>query len=79
MLTAVGVPAGDVGDVGSAIEHARALGLDPTVDVGPARPHQVRHPIRWSRSTPRPAVAPPSLGEHNEEIRHLLGGEKRTA
>ncbi len=75
VLTAAGVPAGQVGDVGSALDLAESLGLCPTVDVGPGHPAQVRHPITYSRSVPREAEAPPGLGEHTEEIRAWLGKE----
>ena len=71
-LAAAGVPAGVVGDIGSAIALADRLGLDPTVDLGAGTPAQVRHPIDYSRSTIRPPQAPPALGEHNSEIRAWL-------
>ena len=71
-LAAAGVPAGVVGDIGSAIALADRLGLDPTVDLGTGTPAQVRHPIDYSRSTIRPPQAPPALGEHNSEIRAWL-------
>ena len=75
-LTAVGVPAGVVGDIGSALELAVSLGLDPTVDLGPGTPRQVRHPVTYGRSTLRPATSPPRLGEHNDRIRAWLAKEE---
>ena len=75
-LTAVGVPAGEVGDIGSAIALADALGLEPTLDVGGAHPRQVRHPVTYGRSTLRPATSPPRLGEHNDTIRTWLASEE---
>ncbi|MGW5238736.1 CaiB/BaiF CoA transferase family protein [Monashia sp. NPDC004114] len=71
-LVDAGVPAGQVGDVGSAIGLADSLGLAPTVDVGPDRPRQVRHPITYSRSTLRRPTSPPGLGEHNDKVRGWL-------
>lgn len=67
-----GVPVGVVGDIGSAIALAESLGLDPTGDVGPGHPRQVRHPVTYSHSTVRPMGAPPALGQHNDEIRAWL-------
>ena len=71
-LTAAGVPAGLVGDIGSAIERSRALGLEPLVDLGDSHVAQVRHPVRYSTSAVAAGVAPPRLGEHTDPIRRLL-------
>ena len=71
-LAASGVPAGTVGDIGSGIELARTLGLDPTVPVGPGHPDQIRHPIIYSRSRIRSAAPPPAVGEHDREVREQL-------
>lgn len=71
------VPVGEVGDIGSAIARARELGLDPTVDVGSDHPHQVRHPISYSRSTVAKPTPPPRLGQHNDEVRRWLADETR--
>jgi formyl-CoA transferase len=71
-LAASGVPAGIVGDIGSGIELARTLGLEPTVPVGPGHPDQIRHPITYSRSRIRPATPPPAVGEHDHEVRQQL-------
>lgn len=71
-LAAAGVPAGQVGDIGSGIALARALGLEPTVEVGPGHPHQVRHAVTYSRSHTRPATPPPSVGQHDRELRDWL-------
>jgi crotonobetainyl-CoA:carnitine CoA-transferase CaiB-like acyl-CoA transferase len=48
------------------------LGLDPTGDVGPDHPRQVRHPVTYSHSTVRPMSAPPALGQDNDQIRAWL-------
>jgi formyl-CoA transferase len=76
VLTSVGVPAGVVGDIGSALELADTLGLEPTIDLGPGTPRQVRHPVTYGRSTLRPPTAPPRLGEHNDRIRDWLTTEE---
>lgn len=74
-LTAVGVPAGAVGSIADAFALAERLGLDPTVDVGPDAPRQVRNPVTF-RGTPITAyAAPPRLGEHNTDIRQWLTQE----
>lgn len=71
-LTACGVPAGRVGDIGAGIELARALGLEPTVPVGAGHPDQVRHPVTYSRSVIRQPTPPPDVGQHDHQIRRLL-------
>lgn len=63
-LTAARVPAGQVNDVAGAFALARALGLEPTVEVprpdGTAVP-LTRNPIGLSRTPPRYRSAPPPL------------------
>ncbi len=71
-LTAVGVAAGAVNDLGGAIELAERLGLSPTTSVGVGHPDQVRHPITWSRSPLRTPTPPPTLGEHSTVLRTRL-------
>jgi crotonobetainyl-CoA:carnitine CoA-transferase CaiB-like acyl-CoA transferase len=71
-LTAVGVPAGEVGDLGSGIALAERLGLEPVVDVGPGRPAQVRHPVTYSATPVTAYAAPPTLGQHNDDVRRWL-------
>lgn len=71
-LAAVGVPAGLVGDVGSAIDRAAAYGLDPTVGVGDGRVPQVGHPVRYEGVPRRPVAPPPDLGEHDDMIKAWL-------
>jgi crotonobetainyl-CoA:carnitine CoA-transferase CaiB-like acyl-CoA transferase len=65
-LTAVRVPAGVVNDLAGAFELARAVGLEPVVDVpsqdGPSVP-LTRNPITLSRTPPTYRDAPPSLPE----------------
>jgi formyl-CoA transferase len=70
LLTAAGVPAGLVEDIGEAIGRATSLGLDPLVAVGENR--QVRHPVRYAEARTAPATRPPRLGEHTDMIRTWL-------
>lgn len=74
-LTAVGVPAGKVGDIADAFDLAERLGLDPTVSVGGQDPPQVRSPLGFSRTPLDTYAPPPRLGEHNDQIRHWLTKE----
>ena len=76
VLGAVGVPAGQVGDIGSGLGLAETLGLEPTVDVGGGSPRQVRHPVTYGRSAVRRPTRPPRLGEHNDHIRTWLTTEE---
>jgi crotonobetainyl-CoA:carnitine CoA-transferase CaiB-like acyl-CoA transferase len=71
-LITVQVPAGVVHDLAGAFDFARALGLNPTHDLGPDRAPQVRHPVSYSRSTIVAPIAPPGLGEHTEDVRDWL-------
>ena len=73
-LTAVGIAAGAVNDLGGALELADRLGLSPTTSVGDGHPDQVRHPITWSRSPVRTPPPPPALGEHSTAAPHPTGG-----
>ena len=70
-LTAAGVPAGPVNDIGQAYEFAESLGLDPIVDLEGVR--STRSPMRLSRTPAVPQSRPPRLGEHNDELRAWLG------
>ena len=69
-LTAAGVPAGPVNDVGQAYEFAEGLGLDPIVDLDGVR--STRSPMRLDRTPADPIRRPPRLGEHNDELRAWL-------
>jgi crotonobetainyl-CoA:carnitine CoA-transferase CaiB-like acyl-CoA transferase len=68
-LTAVGVPAGAVGDMGAAFDLATTLGLEPRVQLGDDAIDQVRHPITYSRTPVEHYRRPPLLGEHNDTVR----------
>lgn len=74
-LTAVHVPAGKVGSVADAIDLAARLGLKPTVSVGAGHPTQVRSPLSFSTTPITHYAAPPTLGEHNHEVRRWLTEE----
>jgi crotonobetainyl-CoA:carnitine CoA-transferase CaiB-like acyl-CoA transferase len=60
-MGAAGIPAGKVNDVAGALALATELGLDPTADVGPDHPAQLRHPVRYSGFDPVAPEAPPAL------------------
>jgi crotonobetainyl-CoA:carnitine CoA-transferase CaiB-like acyl-CoA transferase len=70
-LLSVGVPAGKVGDIGSAFELAQTLGLDPRVSVEGGI-DQIRHPVTYSETPVEAYLSPPALGEHNDELREWL-------
>ncbi|GAA3527634.1 putative L-carnitine dehydratase [Aeromicrobium flavum] len=74
-LLAAGVPAGEVGDIGSAFALAESLGLGPRVPVGPDAADQVRHPATYSRTPVTHYTRPPRLGEHDAAVRSLLNEE----
>lgn len=71
-LTGVGVPAGCVGDIASALELADALDLAPLVDVGSEALPQVRNPVSYSRTPITGYRRPPHLGEHTELVRQRV-------
>jgi crotonobetainyl-CoA:carnitine CoA-transferase CaiB-like acyl-CoA transferase len=71
-LLEAGVPAGLVNDIPAAFEHARSLGLEPTVPVGPGHPDQLTHPIRYSGFEPTAPTAPPALDEQGDAVRAWL-------
>lgn len=59
-LTAAGVPAGPVNDVGTGLKLAYDLGAIDLLDIPGDHPQQVGHPIRYSRSQVRPPTPPPA-------------------
>jgi crotonobetainyl-CoA:carnitine CoA-transferase CaiB-like acyl-CoA transferase len=75
-LVAAGVPAGHVATIAEGLELAGSLGLDPTIEVtaadGSVVGTQVRHPVRWTPSLEHRGDAPPSLGQHDRDIRAWL-------
>ncbi|MHA6799127.1 CaiB/BaiF CoA transferase family protein [Bounagaea algeriensis] len=72
-LNQVGVACGPVNDLAGAVDYAETLGLRPTVCQDGASP-QARMPIDFSEYDARldEALAPPRLGEHDDEIRSWL-------
>lgn len=71
-LRAAAVPAGKVNDIGEAIALAESLGLEPLIDVGPANPAQIRHPVRYSGFEPVRPTAPPAIDEQGDGLRTWL-------
>lgn len=72
-LTAVGVPAGPINDLGAAVTLAENLGLTPTVEVGDGWTRQIRHPIRWTGYDLRPPTPPPAVDADRDAVLELLG------
>jgi crotonobetainyl-CoA:carnitine CoA-transferase CaiB-like acyl-CoA transferase len=75
-LTAVGVPAGQVGTIADGIALAHSLELEPTIEVqdasGRTTGTQLRSPITWSPPVAPRTAAPPALGEHSASVREWL-------
>ena len=71
-LADVGVPVGLVGDIGSAIDRAEVLGLQPLVDLGEGHPRQVRHPVQYTHAQLAEPAASPTLGQHTADLRAWL-------
>jgi crotonobetainyl-CoA:carnitine CoA-transferase CaiB-like acyl-CoA transferase len=69
-LSAAGVPAGPINDIAQAFAFAQALGLEPVWESDGVR--TVRSPIRMSDTPTEPRRRPPSLGEHDDELRAWL-------
>ncbi len=80
-LNAAGVPCGPINTIGQGVEYARELGLEPVVFAGTGQDAVpvVRNPITYSATPPRYDLAPPSLGEHTEQIRAWLSDELSSA
>jgi formyl-CoA transferase len=78
-LASVGVPAGLVGDVGSAIARAQEYGLEPLVDLGAEQVAQIAHPVRYANAEAQPASPPPTLGQHTASIVRWLDGDAGAA
>lgn len=76
LLREAGVPAGGVATVDEAVELARSLGLEPTLELVDAagRPAgaQLRPPVRWVPARKPRTAAPPALGQHNRPLRAWL-------
>jgi formyl-CoA transferase len=74
-LTEVGVPAGEVQDVAGGFALAVRLGLEPFVSpAGDGATPLVALPVSFSGFTPAPARRPPTLSEHDQQVRDWLAG-----
>jgi formyl-CoA transferase len=76
LLTAAGVPCGQVNDLAGAVSLAQALGLTPVVSF-PGRDGEpgvatIANPIRFTRTPVDYVAPPPSLGADDAEIRAWL-------
>ena len=73
-LNEVGVPNGPINTIAQGVHYAEKLGLEPIVEVGTDgnTVPGVRNPISFSTIEPRYDLAPPTLGQHNDEIRSWL-------
>ncbi len=71
-LIAKGVPCGPINTIDQGVAFAEEVGLEPVVETGEGGVPTIRHPIRFSEFEPEYRLAPPSLGEHSEEIRRWL-------
>ncbi len=74
LLNAVGVPCGPINTIAEGVTFARAIGLEPVVEVGEgdAAVPMIRHPITFSRTPPDYRLPPPALGQDNELLRAWL-------
>jgi formyl-CoA transferase len=74
-MTAAGVPAGPVLDLGEALDHSLSIGGNSPVNVDHAagRVGQVAAPWRWEGTALAPRRPPPRLGEHTGEVLSELG------
>jgi crotonobetainyl-CoA:carnitine CoA-transferase CaiB-like acyl-CoA transferase len=72
-LGAAGIPCGMVNQVDQAFAFARALGVEPVASIDGV--DTVANPLRLSRTPATYRLAPPAVGEHDEEIRADLTKE----
>ncbi|WP_111719520.1 CaiB/BaiF CoA-transferase family protein [Homoserinimonas sp. OAct 916] len=65
-MTAAGIPAGPVNDIGQAIAFATELGLGAVTEIAGAgrTSKQISNPITLSRTPARYRLVPPDVGEH---------------
>jgi crotonobetainyl-CoA:carnitine CoA-transferase CaiB-like acyl-CoA transferase len=65
-MTAKGIPAGPVNDVGQAIAFAASLDLEPVTEIADSgrTSKQISNPITLSRTPAQYRLVPPDLGQH---------------
>ncbi len=74
ILSAAGLPCGPINSVREGVEFAEKIGLEPVVEVGEgdAMVPSIRNPINFSATPSRHILPPPTVGQHNDEIRAWL-------
>jgi crotonobetainyl-CoA:carnitine CoA-transferase CaiB-like acyl-CoA transferase len=74
ILLAAGVPCAPIDTIDAGVAFAEKIGLEPVVTVGDGGRaiDMVRHPITLSATPPSYDLAPPSLGQDNDEIKAWL-------
>lgn len=79
-LNDAGVPNGPINTIGQGVEYAAELGLEPVIQAGPpsSRVPGVRNPITFSATPARYDLAPPTLGEHTDQVRAWLAAPAKT-
>ncbi|HLR84476.1 MAG TPA: CoA transferase [Nocardioidaceae bacterium] len=73
-LTEAGIACGPVQTIDGGVALAERLGLEPVITVGEgdrAIP-MIRNALSFSKTPPRYRMPPPSLGEHDDELRTWL-------
>jgi crotonobetainyl-CoA:carnitine CoA-transferase CaiB-like acyl-CoA transferase len=77
-LNRAGVPCGPINSIAEGVQLAQRLGLEPIVAVG-GEIEAIRNPITFGSGELRYDRAPPTLGEHSDEIRRWLSTPPPTA